>query len=108
MQDSLPAGWIAFTGREFNPLVQCERFRLHYVPLSRASPDASWSHGRRKFIDAINSNAADLDSAAIVKLIDELFAIDRKARDEGITIAERQALRKEQAPMILDELHPRA
>jgi transposase len=66
-----------------------------------------WSHGRRKFVDAVKNNAADLDSAAIVKLIDELFAIDRKARDEGITVAERQALRRELAPRILDELHPR-
>src|SRR5215813_5439519 len=27
MQDSLPAGWLAFTGWELNPLVRNERFR---------------------------------------------------------------------------------
>jgi hypothetical protein len=26
MQDSLPAGWLAFTGRELNPLDRDERF----------------------------------------------------------------------------------
>ena len=26
MQDSLPAGWLAFAGRELNPLDRCERF----------------------------------------------------------------------------------
>lgn len=36
MQDSLPAGWLAFAGREFNPLDQIERVQLlHLIPLSR-------------------------------------------------------------------------
>jgi hypothetical protein len=49
MQDSLPAGWLAFAGREFNPLDQIERFQsLHLIPLSRAYPDASWAHMKRK------------------------------------------------------------
>lgn len=64
-----------------------------------------WSHGRRKFIDAVKINAKDRDSADIVQRIDDLFAMDRKARDQGMTIAERHRLRNEQAPKILDELH---
>jgi transposase len=64
-----------------------------------------WSHGRRKFVDAVKVNTKDQDSADIVTLIDDLFAIDRKARDEGMTIAERHVLRKEQTPKILDQLH---
>ena len=36
MQDSLPAGWLAFAEREFNPLDQIERVQLlHLIPLSR-------------------------------------------------------------------------
>jgi hypothetical protein len=32
MQGSLPAGWLAFTGRESNPLDRDERFQLHTFP----------------------------------------------------------------------------
>ena len=41
-QGSLPAGWLAFTGRASNPLDRCERFQLvlTIIPLS-CSPDAS-------------------------------------------------------------------
>ena len=31
MQDSLPAGWLAFTGRELNPLDHYERFPSCYI-----------------------------------------------------------------------------
>ena len=31
MQDSLPAGWLAFTGRELNPLDCDERFPSCYI-----------------------------------------------------------------------------
>jgi hypothetical protein len=43
MQDSLPAGWPAFAGREFNPLGRKERFPSSYIlfPLSWIYPDAT-------------------------------------------------------------------
>jgi hypothetical protein len=31
MQDSLPAGWLAFAGRELNPLDRYERFPSCYI-----------------------------------------------------------------------------
>jgi len=31
MQDSLPVGWLAFTGRELNPLDHDERFPSCYI-----------------------------------------------------------------------------
>src|SRR4029450_12522641 len=34
MQDSLPAGWLAFTGWELNPLVRNERFPSCYISSS--------------------------------------------------------------------------
>jgi len=42
VQDLLPAGWLAFTGRESNPLDRCERFQivLTFILLS-CSPDAT-------------------------------------------------------------------
>src|SRR5262245_66692112 len=42
MQDSLPVGWLAFSGRDSNPLDRVERFPSFYisVPLSWIYPDA--------------------------------------------------------------------
>ena len=62
-------------------------------------------HSRRKFIEAVKVNAKDRDSARVVALMDALFAIDREAREQNLSIAERHALRQERAPVLLDELH---
>jgi hypothetical protein len=32
MQSSLPAGWLAFTGRESNPLDHNKRFQIAHPP----------------------------------------------------------------------------
>jgi transposase len=62
------------------------------------------AHARRKFIDAVKLDAHDKDSANIVKLMDELFAIDAKARAEKMDHAQRDLLRKEKAPALLGAL----
>ena len=56
------------------------------------------AHARRKFVDAVKVNAKDQDSARIVALMDELFAIDREAREQSMDHAQRHALRQERAP----------
>jgi transposase len=67
------------------------------------------AHARRKFIEVVKVNAklktTDVDSARVVMLMDGLFAIDREAREQTLSIAERDALRQERAPTLLDELH---
>jgi hypothetical protein len=37
--------------------------------------------------------------------MDDLFAIDRQAREQNLSLADRHALRQECAPVLLDELH---
>ena len=59
------------------------------------------AHARRKFIEAVKLDAHDQDSARIVRLMDELFAIDAKARIEKMDHAQRDLLRKERAPALL-------
>jgi len=59
------------------------------------------AHARRKFIDAVKLNPNDLDSARIVKLMDELFAVDATARAGNMTHAQRHTLRLEKAPALL-------
>ena len=62
------------------------------------------AHMRRKYVDAVKVDPRDQDSANIVKLMDQLFAIDRKAREENMDHAQRHLLRKETAPALLAEL----
>lgn len=68
-----------------------------------------WSHARRGFIDAIKvqdrGKAADAKLERAVALMDGLFAIDREAREQDLSLADRHALRQERAPQLLSELH---
>src|ERR1019366_8104237 len=63
-----------------------------------------WSHSRRKFIDAVKLNPKDQTATCIVKLMDDLFAIDAEARTENLDHAARHALRLEKAPPLLDDI----
>jgi transposase len=60
-----------------------------------------WSHARRNFVDAIKLNKQDAASIRAVELINELFAIDARARSEKMDHAARHALRHEKAPPLL-------
>jgi transposase len=66
---------------------------------------ACWSHSRRKFVDAIKLNKLDAASISIVELMDKLFAIDARARDEKMDHTARHALRRQEAPPLLDKIH---
>ena len=67
------------------------------------------AHARRGFIDAIKvqskAQAPDAKLERAVALMDGLFAIDREAREQNLSLADRHALRQERAPALLDELH---
>ena len=62
------------------------------------------AHARRKFVDAVKVNSKDLESARVVTLMDQLFAIDREARENSFSHAERHASRQQRAPHLLAEL----
>jgi transposase len=55
---------------------------------------ACWAHARRKVYEALKLNPDDRVARQLVKRIDELFLIDAEARDAGMTLAERHALRQ--------------
>jgi hypothetical protein len=65
---------------------------------------ACLAHARRKFIEAVKVDAKDQDSVRIVALMNELFAIDREARDQNMDHAQRHLLRQERAPRVLERL----
>jgi transposase len=68
-----------------------------------------FAHARRGFIDAIKVQtkalAPDARLERAVALMDDLFAIDRQAREQNLSLADRHALRQERAPALLEKLH---
>jgi transposase len=62
------------------------------------------AHARRKFVDAVKLNPMDADSVRIVAAMDELFAIDREAKEKNMNHAQRGALRQSRAPQLLEQL----
>jgi transposase len=65
---------------------------------------ACWAHPRRRFVDAVKLNRQDAASIRAVKLLDDLFAIDREAREALMDHAARHRLRQEKAPPLLDQI----
>jgi transposase len=65
---------------------------------------ACWVHARRKFFQAIELNPKDQLTIGIVAVIDELFKIDQRAREQGLSREDRHALRLEKAQPLLEEI----
>jgi hypothetical protein len=89
----------------FEGLLQTDGYKVYdKVGGPRIVHAVCWSHARRKHADAVKVDAKDIESARIVALMDELFAIDRQAREKQMSHAERHTLRLEGAPELLDKL----
>jgi hypothetical protein len=63
-----------------------------------------WSRARRNFVDAVKLNPQDAGSIRAVELIDQLFLIDARAREEKMDQAARHLLRQEKAPPLLAKI----
>jgi transposase len=63
---------------------------------------ACWAHARRKVYDALQLNPDDRTARQLVERIDDLFAIDAKARNEGMDHGARDVLRQERSRPLLD------
>ena len=63
-----------------------------------------WAHARRKFVDAVKVNPHDAEAVKMVVRMDALFLVDRNARQQTLTSAERLAWRREQARPWVDEI----
>jgi transposase len=93
-----------FLGK-FDGLLQTDGYKAYdKIGGPRLVHAACLSHARRKHIDAVKVNAKDVESARAVALMDELFAIDRLAREKQMSHAERHELRLEHVPEVLDKL----
>jgi transposase len=63
-----------------------------------------WSHARRKFVEAVKLHPQDAQAVRLVRLIDELFAIDAEARTANLDHAARHILRSKKAPALLEKI----
>lgn len=60
-----------------------------------------WAHARRGFVDAIKATGEDPDAAQIVAQIAELYAIEKKARESGLSFTKRAEVRaRESTPKL--------
>jgi transposase len=90
---------------EFEGLLQTDGYQgYNRVGGPKMTHACCLAHARRKFVDAVKVNAKDTDSARIVAWMDELFAIDREAREQNLDRAQRDALRQDRAPRLLEQL----
>ncbi|MFZ0746834.1 MAG: IS66 family transposase [Terracidiphilus sp.] len=93
----------------FNGLLQTDGYQgYNHVGGPKMVHACCLAHARRKYVDAVKINAKDQESARIVALMDELFAIDRGAREQNPDHAQRDVLRQERAPELLERLRTAA
>jgi hypothetical protein len=62
---------------------------------------ACWAHSRRGLFEAHELAPTETVAREVVELMDDLFAIDRVARENGYDLAARHRLRSENAPKLL-------
>ena len=65
---------------------------------------ACWAHVERSFTEILQLNPGDAVATPIMRQIDELFAIDADARQQGLSLESRHALRQERAKPLLDSI----
>ncbi len=63
-----------------------------------------WAHARRYFFQALEAHSDDRAALALVATIDELFGIDAQAREQHLSLAERDQLRQQKARPILESI----
>jgi transposase len=63
-----------------------------------------WAHARRYFFQAVEAHPQDRAAIGLVAAIDELFALDANAREQGFSIQERDQVRQQKANSLLESI----
>jgi transposase len=63
-----------------------------------------WTHARRGFANVVKLNPGDPVASPIVARINELFAVDGEAREQGLNVEARHRLRQQKAPELLEKI----
>lgn len=90
---------------QFEGLLQTDGYAAYdQVGGAKMVHAACWSHVERYFAEILQLNPQDAVATPIVTHIDELFAIDGYARQQGLSLDSRHALRQEKAKPLLDSI----
>ena len=91
--------------KQFEGILQTDGYTVYdNVAGARVVHAACWAHARRGFFEAVQVNREDVTATRIVARIDELFAIDARAREEHLSHAARNVLRQQYAHPLLAEI----
>jgi transposase len=63
-----------------------------------------WSHARRGFANVVKLNPGDPVASPIVAMINQLFAVDREARENGLSLEASHRLRQQKDPELLEKI----
>ena len=97
--------------KEYSGILQTDGYAAYEkdVGTERMIHACCLAHARRKFIEAVKVNtkakATNPELERVVVLMDSLFAIDREAREQRLSLADRHAMRQERAPQIVSALY---
>src|SRR5262249_11806877 len=91
---------------QFNGLLQTDGYKAYdHIGGPKMGHAACWSHAGRYFDDVIKLNPQDPGATPILKEIHELVAVDAEARERGLSLQARQALRLEKSKPLLEVIH---
>ena len=94
--------------RDFRGTFQSDGYGV-YESIERQRPDlrrvGCWAHARRKFHEALEDDAAR--AREFIVWIARLYAVEKEAREQGLTPEARKALRGERVPEVLARLRGR-
>ena len=93
----------AFAGRASNPLGRFERFQVTSILLSRAYPDASWAHVRRRFYELAVGGASPIASEALQRIA-ALYRNENDIRGRGPE--QRRDVRQARTRPLIADLEP--
>jgi hypothetical protein len=65
------------------------------------------AHARRYFVEAVKANDKDTYALDFVRRIDELFAVDREAREAGVSLETRAEWRRVRSTGIVEGIKAR-
>lgn len=91
--------------QDFHGLLQTDGYAAYdKVGGSGMVHAACWTHCRRGFANVVKLNPGDPAASAIVARINELFAVDAEAREQGLSVEARDRLRQQKAPGLLEKI----
>ena len=91
--------------KNFDGLLQTDGYSAYEKTGDRSMRHAGcWAHARRGFVDALKLNADDALARSVLAHINELYDIEREARECGLNDAARLALRQSRSQRVMDML----